>query len=149
MSNIKTKEKVKGVRALDKSKELGQRMKSGLARAKQKMDDLTDDGQVTAEEYANDQMQEMAGSAAEHTASGAKATVQHGKDAYRHHREKVNAKQEAQTAPEYQHPMGERVGAQQQQRTARKPVQPTQAQKQAEKASRKIAINKGKYGNFL
>ena len=66
MSDIKTKEKVKGVRALDKSKELGQRMKSGLVKTKQKMDDLTDDGQVTAEEYANDRMQEMAGSAAEH-----------------------------------------------------------------------------------
>ena len=66
MSDIKTKEKVKGVRALDKSKELGQRMKSGLVRTKQKVDDLTDDGQVTAEEYANDRMQEMGGSAAEH-----------------------------------------------------------------------------------
>ena len=32
MSDIKAKEKVKGVRALDKSKELGQRMKSGLFR---------------------------------------------------------------------------------------------------------------------
>ena len=81
MSDIKTKEKVKGVRALDKSKELGQRMKSGLVKTKQKMDDLTDDGQVTAEEYAGDKAQEMAGSAAEHTASGAKATIQHGKDA--------------------------------------------------------------------
>ena len=48
------------------SKELGQRMKSGLVRTKQKVDDLTDDGQVTAEEYANDRMQEMGGSAAEH-----------------------------------------------------------------------------------
>ena len=53
MSDIKTKEKVKGVRALDKSKELDQRMKSGLVRTKQKMDDLTDDGRVAAEEYAN------------------------------------------------------------------------------------------------
>lgn len=56
-------------------------MKSGLVRTKRKVDDLTDDGQVTAEENANDQMQEMAGNAAEHTASGAKTTVQHGKDA--------------------------------------------------------------------
>ena len=137
MSDIKTKEKVKGVRALDKSKELGQRMKSGLVRTKQKMDDLTDNGQITAEEYANDRMQEMAGSAAEHTASGAKATVRHGKDAYRHHREKVKTKQAAQTVPEYQRPMRKRAGAQQQQRTVREPGQPTQAQKQAGKASRK------------
>ena len=61
MSDIKTKEKVKGVRALDKSKALGQRMKSGLVRTKQKVDDLTDDGQITAEEYAGDKVQEMAG----------------------------------------------------------------------------------------
>lgn len=127
MSDIKTKEKVKGVRALDKSKELGQRMKSGLVRTKQKVDDLTDDGQITAEEYANDRMQETAGSAAEHTASGARTTVQYGKDACRHHREKVRAKQEAQTTPEYQRPMGEKTGVQQQQRTARKPGQLTQA----------------------
>ena len=149
MSDIKTKEKVKGVRALDKSKELGQRMKSGLVKTKQKMDDLTDDGQVTTEEYANDRMQEMAESAAEHTASGARTTVQHGKDACRHHREKVKAKQEAQAAPEYQRPMRERAGTQQQQRTVRKPGQPTQAQKQAEKASRKSIQTMEKSGKTI
>ena len=149
MSDIKTKEKVKGVRALDKSKELGQRMKSGLVKTKQKMDDLTDDGQVTAEEYANDRMQEMAGSAAEHTASGAKATIQHGKDAYCHHCENAKAKQEAQAAPEYQRPMRERAGTQQQQRTVRKPGQPTQAQKQAEKASRKSIQTMDKSGQTI
>lgn len=54
MKDIKTKEKKRDIRVLDKSANLSAKMKNGLARTKDQAKKLSDDGQASPSEYAED-----------------------------------------------------------------------------------------------
>ena len=57
MSKIKTRDSTPGIKTIDRANVIGERMRKGLIRTKEKTMDLIDDGQVTADEYAADQVQ--------------------------------------------------------------------------------------------
>lgn len=104
MSEIKTRENVKGIKALDKSVDLGQRMKNSLVKTKDRVQSMAEDHHGSAEEYASDKVEELEGEAVSRTTDGVQNTVQRGKDAYKRHRE---AKR--QETPDYQRPMREQT----------------------------------------
>ena len=56
MAEIKTREKFKGIKALDKAAVAGERMKRAFVRAKDQAENLLDDGQISPSEYAEDQV---------------------------------------------------------------------------------------------
>ena len=68
MKEIKSRESGKGSGILDRSSYLSERMKRGLIRSKDQVQNLSDDGQVTPEEYAEDKIkyasEDIAGEAA-------------------------------------------------------------------------------------
>lgn len=91
MSKIKTRETVKDIKVLDKAAVAGERMKDAFIRTKDTVQNLSDDGQVSPTEYAEDKIQYAAQDVAEDTgravSSGTKKAVNKGKEAYRQHRE--------------------------------------------------------------
>lgn len=56
MSKIKTRETVKDIKILDKSAEVSRHMKDAFIRAKDTAENLSDDGQVSPSEYAEDKI---------------------------------------------------------------------------------------------
>ena len=56
MAEIKTREKFKGIKALDKAAVAGERMKRAFVRSKDQAENLLDDGQISPSEYAEDMM---------------------------------------------------------------------------------------------
>lgn len=104
MSEIKTRENVKGIKALDKSVDLGQRMKNSLVKTKDRVQSMAEDHHGSAEEYASDKVEELEGEVVSCTTDGVQNTVQRGKDAYKRHKE---AKR--QETPDYQRPMREQT----------------------------------------
>lgn len=56
MAEIKTREHVKDIKALDKASVAGERMKKAFVRSKDTAQNLMDDGQVSPTEYAEDQI---------------------------------------------------------------------------------------------
>ena len=103
MSKIKTRETVKDIKVLDKAAALGERMKDAFIRTKDTAQNLSDDGQVSPSEYAEDKIQYAAQDVAEDTgravSSGTKKAVNKGKEAYRQHREIKKAAKAADEAP--------------------------------------------------
>jgi hypothetical protein len=91
MPEIKTREKVKDIKVLDKAAVAGERMKQAFVRSKDQAENLLDDGQVSPSEYAEDKIRYAAENVAEdvgHNVSGqAKKAINKGKDAIREHRE--------------------------------------------------------------
>ena len=91
MSKIKTRETVKDIKVLDKAAVAGERMKDAFIRTKDTVQNLSDDGQVSPTEYAEDKIQYAAQDVAEDTgravSSGTKKAVNKDKEAYRQHRE--------------------------------------------------------------
>ena len=89
MSKIKTRETVKDIKVLDKAAVAGERMKDAFIRTKDTVQNLSDDGQVSPTEYAEDKIQYAAQDVAEDTgravSSGTKKAVNKGKEAYRQH----------------------------------------------------------------
>ena len=75
-SKIKTREKGKDIKVLDKSAVVGQRMKSAFIRSKKNAEALMDDRQATPNEYAVDKTElaadDLAHDAANVAASGTK-----------------------------------------------------------------------------
>ena len=78
-SKIKTHEKGKDIKVLDKSAVVGQRMKSAFIRSKKNAEALMDDRQATPNEYAVDKTElaadDLAHDAANVAASGTKTAV--------------------------------------------------------------------------
>ena len=68
MSKIKTREKVHGIKTLDKAAVAGERMKEAYIRSKEEVTNLTDDRSENPNAYAGDKVQRAAENAAEDTA---------------------------------------------------------------------------------
>ena len=100
MSKIKTRETVKNIKVLDKSAEVSRHMKDAFIRAKDTAENLSDDGQVSPSEYAEDKIKyaadDVAHDAGHAVSSGTKKAVNQGKEAYRQHRETQKAEHSAE-----------------------------------------------------
>ena len=112
MSKIKTREKGKDIKVLDKSAVVGQRMKSAFIRSKRNAAALMDDRQATPSEYAEDKVEFAADDLAHDTAnvavSGTKTAVRQGRNLFQRQREKRAAeKRRENTAPTEQAPAPE------------------------------------------
>ena len=104
MSKIKTREKTKDIKVLDRSAIIGQRMKSAFIRSKKNAEALIDDRQATPNEYATDKTglaaDDLAHDAANVAASGTKTAVRQGRKLLQCQREKWAAeKRQENTAP--------------------------------------------------
>ena len=92
MSKIKTREKGKDIKVLDKSAVVGQRMKNAFIRSKRNAAALMDDRQATPSEYAGDKVEFAADDLAHDTAnvavSGTKTAVRQGRKLFQRQREK-------------------------------------------------------------
>ncbi len=112
MSRIKTREKGKDIKVLDKSAVVGQRMKNAFIRSKRSAAALMDDRQATPSEYAEDKVEFAADDLAHDTAnvavSGTKTAVRQGRKLFQRQREKRAAeKRRENTAPTEQLPASE------------------------------------------
>ena len=74
MKDIKTKGS-RGNRIVDESADLASKMKQGLVRSKDQFQNLSDDGQVTPEEYAQDKIKYASEGAAQDAAHATKDTA--------------------------------------------------------------------------
>ena len=117
MSKIKTREKTKDIKVLDRSAIIGQRMKSAFIRSKKNAEALMDDRQATPNEYAADKTglaaDDLAHDAANVAASGTKTAVRQGRKLLHCQREKWAAdKRQENTAPaEQSHSPGPAQGS--------------------------------------
>ena len=57
MPKIKTRETRRDIKVLDRASVAGERMKNAFIRSKDTVKNLSDDGQITPEEYAEDRVQ--------------------------------------------------------------------------------------------
>ena len=104
MSKIKTREKGKDIKVLDRSAMIGRRMKSAFMRSRREMEALMDDRQATSNEYATDKIElaadDLAHDAANVAASGTETAVWQGRKLFQRQREKWSAEQRHEnTAP--------------------------------------------------
>lgn len=76
MKDIKTRENKKDIKMLDRAAGLAKVTKDATVRTKDQVQNLSDDGQITPDEYAEDKIKYMAESAIEDTGKAAKKTVQ-------------------------------------------------------------------------
>lgn len=76
MKDIKTKESIKDIKALDKAAGLAKVTKNATVYTKQQVQNLSDDARITPDEYAEDKVKYMAEAVAEGTGKAAKQTVQ-------------------------------------------------------------------------
>ena len=102
MSKIKTREKGKDIKVLDKSAVVGQRMKNAFIRSKRNAAALMDDRQATPSEYAEDKVEFAADDLAHDTAnvavSGTKTAVRQGRKLFQRQREKRAAEKRRENA---------------------------------------------------
>lgn len=95
MSQIKTRETVKNVKAIDKAAVAGERMKNAFIRSKNSTENLMDDRQITPSEYAEDKVmyaaEDISHDAAHLAGSGVRTAVNKGKDAFQRHRAEKTA----------------------------------------------------------
>ena len=75
MKDIKTKESKKDIKTLNRAVGLAKVTKNATVRTKDQVQNLSDDGQITPDEYAEDKIKYMAESALEDTGKAAKKTV--------------------------------------------------------------------------
>lgn len=104
MSKIKTREKGKDIKLLDKSALMGKHMKNAFIRSKQSAEALMDDRQATPTEYAEEQVESAADNLIHDTAnaaaSGTKTAMHQGKKLFQRHLEKKAAeKRRENTGP--------------------------------------------------
>lgn len=76
MKDIKTRENKKDIKMLDRAAGLAKVTKDATVRTKDQVQDLSDDGQITPDEYAEDKIKYMTESAIKDTGKAAKKTVQ-------------------------------------------------------------------------
>lgn len=104
MAEIKTREKFKGIKALDKAAVAGERMKRAFVRAKDQAENLLDDGKISPSEYAEDKVRYMAEDTAREVGHEAGKLTGKAKSAYRTRRETqrtVDAAQQDRTRIRY------------------------------------------------
>lgn len=104
MAEIKTREKFKGIKALDKAAVAGERMKRAFVRSKDQAENLLDDGQISPSEYAEDKVRYMAEDTAREIGHEAGKLTGKAKSAYRTRRETqrtVDAAQQDRTRIRY------------------------------------------------
>lgn len=111
-SKIKTREKGRDIKVLDKSAVVGQRMKNAFIRSKRNGLALMDDRQATPSEYAEDKVEFAADDLAHDTenvaVSGTKTAVRQGRKLFQRQREKrAVEKRRENTAPTEQAPAPE------------------------------------------
>lgn len=106
MPEIKTREKVKDIKVLDKAAVVGERMKQAFVRSKDQAENLLDDGQVSPSEYAEDKIRYAAEDVADqvgHDISGqAKKAINKGKDAIREHCEEKRIQKAEERVRQYE-----------------------------------------------
>lgn len=102
MPDIKTKDTVRDIKVIDKSAIAKESMKRAAIRAKDTAENLSDDGQVSPSEYAEDNIKYMAENTVDDAGhavkKGADKAVEKGKDAYRRHREEKKVEKAQQNA---------------------------------------------------
>ena len=99
MKDIKTKESIKDIKALDKAAGLAKVTKNATVHAKQQVQNLTDDARITPDEYAEDKVKYMAETVAEGAGKAAKQTVNNIYDGgNRLYKEIKRTRKEAETA---------------------------------------------------
>lgn len=102
MPDIKTKDTVRDIKVIDKSAVARESMKRAAIRAKDTAENLSDDGQVSPSEYAEDNIKYMAENTVDDAGhvvkKGTDKAVEKGKDAYRRHREEKKAEKVQQNA---------------------------------------------------
>lgn len=102
MPDIKTKDTVRDIKVIDKSDIAKESMKRAAIRAKDTAENLSDDGQVSPSEYAEDNIKYMAENTVDDAGhivkNGTDKAVEKGKDAYRRHREEKKAEKAQQNA---------------------------------------------------
>ena len=102
MPDIKTKDTVRDIKVIDKSAIAKESMKRAAIRAKDTAENLSDDGQVSPSEYAEDNIKYMAENTVDDAGhivkKGTDKAVEKGKDAYRRHREEKKAEKAQQNA---------------------------------------------------
>ena len=76
MKDIKTKESKRDIKTLDRAAGLAKVTRNATVRTKDQVQNLSDDGQITPDEYVEDKIKYMAESALEDTGKAAKKTVQ-------------------------------------------------------------------------
>lgn len=76
MKDIKTKESKRDIKTLDRAAGLAKVTRNATVRTKDQVQNLSDDGQITPDEYAEDKVKYMAESALEDTGKAAKKIVQ-------------------------------------------------------------------------
>lgn len=80
MKDIKTKESKKDIKTLNRAAVPAKVTKNATVRTKDQVQNLSDDGQITPDEYTEDKIKYMAESALEDTGKAAKKTVQRTND---------------------------------------------------------------------
>ncbi len=102
MPDIKTKDTVRDIKVIDKSAIAKESMKRAAIRAKDTAENLSDDGQVSPSEYAEDNIKYMAENTVDDAGHVVKKetdkAVEKGKDVYRRHREEKKAEKAQQNA---------------------------------------------------
>lgn len=104
MAEIKTREKFKGIKAVDKAAVAGERMKRAFVRSKDQAENLLDDGQISPSEYAEDKVRYMAEDTAREVGHEAGKLTGKAQSAYRTRRETqrtVDAAQQDRTRIRY------------------------------------------------
>jgi len=99
--DIKTREVKHDIKALDKAAEMAKSMKQAAVRTKDQIQNLTDDGQITPEEYAEDRMRYAAEDTASEAGQQTKKAARKAKNkiedkVQRHHEKKQQEKLEKQ-----------------------------------------------------
>ena len=91
MPEIKTRETVKDIKVLDKSKVAAEKMKKAFIRSKDAAENLMDDGQVSPSEYAEDKVKYAAEDVAQDTGNAVKKqadkAVEKGREKHRERRQ--------------------------------------------------------------
>ena len=102
MPDIKTKDTVRDIKVIDKSAIAKESMKRAAIRAKDTAENLSDDGQVSPSEYAEDNIKYMAENTVDDAGhivkKGTDKAVEKGKNVYRRHREEKKAEKAQQNA---------------------------------------------------
>ena len=105
MAKIKTREKLKGIKTLDRTAMAGQHTKDAYVRTIDRASQLTEDHQDSGTNYAQNQVQYAAGDAAYAAAAGARLAVNKTKQAIRERKEIKTAEQyHAAPRPYYEAP---------------------------------------------
>ena len=104
MADIKTREHTRDIKVLDKSMVAGERMKDAFIRSKNQVQNLSDSGEVSPSEYAENRLQTAVEVTAGEVGIEAKhqidKKIEQGRNAYREHRQEVLAERKAKKVDE-------------------------------------------------